>query len=123
MAKIKGIEGLSNEEIHRAINEGAKFVIFRYTISIVLMTFRRNSDIYFVRKGESTISKSIGFTIINFLLGWWGIPWGPIYTIGSWITNAGEGKDITQEVLASLQPAPSGNRTLSEDVLDDILME
>jgi hypothetical protein len=123
MAKIKGLEGLSNEEINQALNEGAKFVVFRYTISIVLMTFRRSSDIYFVRKDESTFSKSIGFTIINFLFGWWGIPWGPIYTIGSWITNAGGGKDVTQDVLQAMNQKPTSNREVSEELLDDMLMD
>jgi hypothetical protein len=32
-----------------------------------------------------------------------GIPWGPIYTIGSLIQNFGGGKDVTKEVLLSLQ--------------------
>lgn len=60
------------------------------------------SDIYFVRAGESAITKGLGFSLISFLLGWWGIPWGPIYTIGAFITDFGGGKDVTQEVVANL---------------------
>ncbi|MFO0757544.1 MAG: hypothetical protein U0359_13695 [Byssovorax sp.] len=100
--KIVGIEGLNGEQLSMELQRGAKFVIYQYCISIFVMTFKRPSDIYFVRAGESAVGKGIGFSAISFLLGWWGIPWGPIYTIGSFITNFGGGKDVTHEVVASL---------------------
>jgi hypothetical protein len=101
--KILGIEGLNEEQLATEIQRGAKFVIYQYCISIVILTFRRPSDIYFIRAGETAVGKGLGFSLISLLLGWWGIPWGPIYTIGSFITNFGGGKDVTQEVLVSLQ--------------------
>ena len=66
------------------------------------MTFRRSSDIYFVRAGESAVGKGLGFTLLTLFLGWWGIPWGPIYSIGSISTNLGGGKDVTAAVRAAL---------------------
>ena len=102
MAKIKNIEGLTVDQINMELNSGAKFVVFQYCISILVMTFKRGSDIYFIRAEESTTKYSIGFTVLTALVGWWGIPWGPIYTIGSLHTNLKGGKDITQEVLHSL---------------------
>jgi len=33
------------------------------------------------------------------LFGWWGIPWGFIYTPMSIISNISGGKDVTQSVL------------------------
>jgi len=42
------------------------------------------------------------FTILTMLLGWWGIPWGPIYTIGSIFRNLSGGVDVTQEVIESM---------------------
>lgn len=102
MAGIKNIEGLSVDEINRELNNGAKFVVFQYCISIVIMTFRRGSNVYFIRQGESTINFSLGFTLITLFLGWWGIPWGPIYSIGSIYNNIRGGKDVTQEVLDQL---------------------
>ena len=103
--KIVGLEGLDGNELQREIERGAKFVIYQYCISVVLLTLKRPSDIYFVRAGEGGMSKGLGFSMISLVLGWWGIPWGPIYTVGSLITNFGGGKDVTREVLASLQPA------------------
>ncbi|UZR98260.1 hypothetical protein [Chondrinema litorale] len=106
MAEIKGIEGLTTEQINKELQRGAKFVVFQYCISLIVVTFKRGSDIYFIREGESAVGKGIGYTLLTFFVGWWGIPWGPIYTIGSLYTNLSGGKDVTQEVLnASHQSA------------------
>jgi len=102
MAEIKNIQGLSTDDINRELGNGAKFVVFQYCISIVVMTFKRSSNIYFIKAGESSLGHSIGYTSLTFFLGWWGIPWGPIYSIGSLYTNLSGGKDITQEVLQSI---------------------
>jgi hypothetical protein len=99
MAEIKNIEGLSVDDINRELSNGAKFVVFQYCFSILVMTFKRGSDIYFIKAGESTINHSIGFTLITLIFGWWGIPWGPIYSIGALYSNLTGGKDMTQEVL------------------------
>lgn len=98
--KIVGTEGLSNAQVQDEISRGGKFVLFQYCVSLLVITFRRSSNIHFVRAGESAVTKGLGFTLISLLLGWWGIPWGPIYTIGSLVTNLGGGKDVTQQVLA-----------------------
>jgi len=100
--KIVGIEGISAQELNFELQQGAKFVFYQYCISIIIMTFKRPSDIYFIRAGEGRIGKGLSFSIMTFFLGWWGIPWGPIYTMESFITNFGGGKDVTQEVIASI---------------------
>lgn len=100
MAQIKNIEGLTEDQLNFELNNGAKFVVFEYCISIVIMTFKRGSDIYFIKAGESTVKYSIGFTLLTFVLGWWGFPWGPIYTIGSLYTNMTGGKDVTGDILS-----------------------
>jgi hypothetical protein len=105
MAKIKGLEGLTDNDINRELERGAKFVYYQYTISILIMTFRRSSSTYFIKGGESTVAKGLGFSLITFLLGWWGIPWGPIYSIGSLFNNFTGGKDVTAAVVASFASA------------------
>jgi hypothetical protein len=100
--KIVGIEGMDGQQLAAELHRGARFVVYQYCISVLIVTFKRHSDIYFIRADDSAVSKGLGFSLISLLLGWWGIPWGPIYTIGSFITNFGGGKDVTQEVLASL---------------------
>jgi hypothetical protein len=103
--KIQGIEGMTGEQLQIELQRGARFVLFQYCISVLVMTFRRPSDIYFIRAGESAVAKGLPYTALSLVAGWWGIPWGPIYTIGSVFTNLGGGKDITQEVVSSLRAA------------------
>jgi hypothetical protein len=103
MAKIKNIDGLSMEELELEIRNGARFVLFQYCFSILIMTFKRGSDIYFIRSGDSTGRYSRGFTLTSLFFGWWGIPWGPIYTISSVYSNVNGGKNVTEEVMASLR--------------------
>ncbi len=105
--KIKGIEGMTGKELTMELQQGAKFVVFQYCISIVILTFKRPSAIFFVRANENAVAKGLIFSLISVLLGWWGIPWGPIHTIQSLTVNFGGGKDVTQEVLAAVQNRPT----------------
>ena len=102
MASIKNINGLTDQDILWEIDNGGRFVFYQYTISIVVMTFKQSSDIYFIRGGQSGLKHSIGFTILTFIMGWWGIPWGPIYTIGALYTNFSGGKDVTQSIVSQI---------------------
>ncbi len=100
--KIANIQGLTPQQIRDEINNGGQFVYFPYTVSIVLATFKRSSDIYLVRSGEGKFKYSATSTLANVFLGWWGIPWGPIYTIGSLYSCLSGGKDVTNEVMSSI---------------------
>jgi hypothetical protein len=100
--KIKNLDGLTMSELQTEVNSGAKFVIYTYAVSIIFMTFKRPSNIYFIRSTENAVGRGLGFSFISFIAGWWGIPWGPVYTIGSFVNNFGGGKNVTQEVMNSL---------------------
>ena len=110
--EIKGIEGLSIQEIRSEIERGAKFVHFTYCISIILMTFRRPSSIYFIRPRESAIRYGWSFLLISLIFGWWGIPWGPIYTLGA-IFGAFSGKNLTPEVMSELESQHAINNPIT----------
>jgi hypothetical protein len=99
---IKNTEGLSPQEVRTLVSQGGKFVVYKYCISIIVMTFNNPTDIYFIKPNHSRITPAIGFLFINFILGWWGIPWGPIYTLGNIGTILGGGKDVTNEVMAQI---------------------
>src|SRR5882724_10086851 len=102
MAKIVGMEEIrSGSQLQQEVASGAKFVIYQYCISVLVMTFKRPSSIYFVRADENRVMKGLGFTLLSLALGWWGIPWGPIFTIQALWTNLNGGQDVTQAVLAS----------------------
>lgn len=101
--KIIGAEGISGKRLSYEIQNGAKFVIYEYCISILVMTFKRPSNIYFIKAGDGAISKGLKFSLISLLFGWWGIPWGPIYTVNSIVTNFRGGQDVTQAILTNLK--------------------
>jgi hypothetical protein len=70
-AKIRGIEGMKYGELDFEIQRGAKFVLFQYCISVVVLTFRRPSDIYFLRQGENAALKGLPFALLSLVAGWW----------------------------------------------------
>ena len=103
MTKIIGLEEIhTGSHLQQEIAAGGKFITYQYVVSALIMTFRRNSDIYFIRADESRITKGLIFSLISLLLGWWGLPWGLIYTPAALFTNFSGGKDVTAEVLAAM---------------------
>jgi len=108
--EIKNIEGLRVSQIRDMVQQGGKFVVFPYTVSFILMTLKRSSDIYFIKADENTFKYSYGYVFLNLIVGWWGFPWGPIYTIGSAYHHITGGKDLTPEVMSHLaQHDPEAN--------------
>lgn len=105
MKKIIGLEGMTTSEINFELQRGGKFVLFQYCVSALVVTFKRASGVYFLKSGESAFVKGLPFTAISFIAGWWGFPWGPIYTIRSLFVNLRGGKDITAEIIAATQLA------------------
>jgi hypothetical protein len=100
--KIRNIEGLSARAIQEEGEKGSRFIYFAWTISFGVVTFKRISDVYLIRKDESRGWKSWPFTLITFLFGWWGLPFGPKYTIEALRTNLKGGKDVSDEVLSTV---------------------
>ena len=67
--KIVGAETMGTGELNFELQRGAKFVIYYYCISLLVITFKRPSNIYFVRFGESRVGNGLGFSLISLLLG------------------------------------------------------
>jgi hypothetical protein len=101
LAGIHGTQGMSAPQLQAEIQRGGVFVRYYYCISILVMTFKRSSPIYFIKAGHSRVGKGVGYTFISLFLGWWGIPWGPIWTVTTMTTNFGGGKNVTAAVLAA----------------------
>lgn len=100
--KIHGIEGMTAQQITDEIGNGGKFVIYRYCISVIILSFRRSSDVYFIPAGKNSTVKGLEWTLLTFFLGWWGIPWGPIWSISCLSTNLSGGKDVTKEIVGAM---------------------
>jgi hypothetical protein len=101
--RIVGMEHLSTQELLRDIQAGGRFVIYTTVMSFLVITMRNPSDIHYVPAGQSALVKGLPYAGLTLLLGWWGIPWGFIYTPIHLIGNLLGGRDVTSEVLESFK--------------------
>ncbi len=106
--KIVGIEGLTAQQLRDEVNRGGRFVIYGWCVSLLVVTLRRSSDVTFVRADRSPAVAGLGWTALSFFLGWWGFPWGLVYTPMVIIQNLSGGKDVTREVMLSLSAELGG---------------
>ncbi len=79
-----------------------RFAAFPYVVSVVILTFRRAwGGLYCER---CRIQETFKGKMITLFFGWWGIPFGPIYSLGV-LFGQGDGKvppDINASYLAQL---------------------
>ena len=70
------------------IKPETEMVAYTYVISIIVLTFRRSTRYYFkeAEKGKALAAKILCI-LCNLTVGWWGIPWGPIWTIKETFMN------------------------------------
>src|SRR5438445_5052130 len=85
--RIQGIDRLSPAELSEALHEGGRFVFFEYCISCVVFTLRRPTGIVFLPPHDWGWVRGLPYTLLTLCLGWWGLPWGVIYTPLTLVTN------------------------------------
>ena len=100
---VRGIDGMSVDEVRAEVRNGGRFVIFLWTVSVVIVSMKQPTAIHFIRADEKAIIKAFRPTLITLLFGWWGIPWGPVYSIESLATNLSGGRDVTEDVMDSFR--------------------
>ena len=102
MAQIKGIDGMSPQQLAFEVNQGAKFIVYRYCFSALVVTVMQGTDIYFLRPGQNRISKGIPWILLTLVAGWWGFPWGPIRSMQALWTDFSGGLDVTADVVNAM---------------------
>ncbi|MDQ3279634.1 MAG: hypothetical protein M3Q06_15010, partial [Bacteroidota bacterium] len=95
-------------QVQDEIAQGGKFVQYAWCVSLLVVTYRYRSAVYFIRKDESAFVKGLPFTIITLLLGWWGIPYGVFYTLHTVYSNI-DGKCVTEPVMKRLYRQTGGH--------------
>ncbi|MBC8142577.1 MAG: hypothetical protein H7Y38_14185 [Armatimonadetes bacterium] len=86
------------------ITDGGKFVVFPYCVSLIIISFRRSSEVYLIRRGESALAKGWGYAVLSFFLGWWGFPFGLIFTPITLFQTLRGGNDVTKDMMDALLP-------------------
>ncbi len=92
-------------EMREELKLGARFVVYEYVISLIVVTWRRPSPVFYIRPGESTARYHWPYSLITLLLGWWGFPWGPAFTIGAIRDNLRGGRDVTAKTIGAILDA------------------
>jgi hypothetical protein len=100
---IHGIDNLTLEDIEREVELGARFVFYEYCISLIVVSARRPSAIYYLPADDWGVVRGLRYCLLTLLFGWWGIPWGLVYSPLTLFNNLGGGCDVTDEVLTLLR--------------------
>lgn len=128
---VRGIDGMTLEEIRREVEAGARFLVFPYCFSIIVASFQRGSVIHFVHAGDSAAGPRTKYALLSLVLGVWGVPFGWIFTLRClWVNGVKGGYDVTGETLEALAPSPlraaigeAVERALQRTREDEILSE
>ena len=100
---IVGIDGIGRADLAAAVHAGGRFVFFEWCVSLGVVTLRRPSAIYFLTARQHGWLRGLPYALASLILGWWAIPWGPIFTPLCILTNLGGGRNVTMEVLSRLR--------------------
>ncbi len=76
---------------------GERLVFYEYCISLIFFTLRRPSGIVRLPPGSRGLLRGLPYTMISLLCGWWGVPWGLIYTPLTLWTNLAGGREIDSQ--------------------------
>lgn len=87
------------DKISEFFQQGGRVVVYRYAISIIVLSLMRSSGYCLVRAGESRAAHSLRYCLYSLLFGWWGLPGGPVFVVQSLLVNLTGGEDVTAAFL------------------------
>jgi hypothetical protein len=96
--QIAGLDNVTAAELESELAAGGRFVVYEYCISFVVLTLRCPTSIRYLRPSEYGVVRGLPYVLLSLLLGWWGVPWGVIYTPLTIFTNLCGGHDVTEQV-------------------------
>jgi hypothetical protein len=99
---IPGFSPRSPAELDAALAAGGRFVVFEFCVSLIAVTLRRPSRVYYLKPGRSGWTRALPYSLLSLALGWWGLPWGPIFTPIVLAGNLTGGCDVTAQVVPRL---------------------
>jgi hypothetical protein len=105
---VQGFDNLTPSQRADALAAGSRLVFYEYCVSLVVLTLRCPTRLHLLRAGDRGVLRGLPYALVSLLLGWWGIPWGLVYTPATVFTNLCGGHDVTEEVRAMLTTGPTG---------------
>ncbi|MFA4936211.1 MAG: hypothetical protein WC568_10295 [Candidatus Methanoperedens sp.] len=78
---------------------------FQACFSFLILTTKSPSR-FFIRGQDNLIAIGLVYTLVTLVFGWWGLPWGPIYTLETLYRNiVGGHKQNIGDMLAKIEKA------------------
>jgi hypothetical protein len=106
---IDGIKHMTITQLQDEVYKGGKFVSYSYCFSFIFVSFKRPTQIYFLRSEQSRFLKGLPWSLLTLIVGWWGIPWGIVYTLDCLISNSTGGIDNTKAIIDLLHSDTEGH--------------
>jgi hypothetical protein len=95
-----GAEHLTVGQLERELLRGGRFAYFSWCYSVLVWTFRRNTQVRFYRVGQEG-GDALKWTFLSLAAGPWSIV-GPIMSLICTFHNLAGGTDVSGEVTAAL---------------------
>jgi hypothetical protein len=87
----------------RIVTPETKLRTFKMAVSMLVVSYRFVSAPV---PEHRALGAGAAYTLVSMLLGWWGFPWGPIFTLEALFTNLTGGKRTTVgELIGAAPPA------------------
>ncbi len=87
------------------INKYTELTRYYYCGSFLAITLKRATSFYVTGSSQATFCK-FAYTTVTFFAGWWGIPWGIVYTfqaLGVNLFSDGTDQVTINDLLISMQ--------------------
>lgn len=106
-------QDLSLSELEQKISNGSRFITFQYCVSVFFaVTLQRFSPAVLIDRDDEVVKLRKKYNILSLIFGWWGIPWGPIYTVKSISVNKKGGLDVTDDIMLNMTEEGLANREI-----------
>lgn len=96
---LAGTEGMTLGDVELDVLKGGRFLRYPWNVSVIVLSFRNSSQLTYVRSDRSAGAGALGWGVFSLCFGWWGFPWGIVYTPLSLWHNTRGGADHTADVL------------------------
>lgn len=88
--------------LYKKLESGVRYVAFQYAIGMIYVSLSQTSPVYEIKPNGGTLLRSLPYSFLSLLLGWWSFPVGPIFTISALVRNTRGGIDLTEAVRATM---------------------
>ncbi|TDU80924.1 hypothetical protein EI77_00225 [Prosthecobacter fusiformis] len=109
-----GTEGMMLRDIEQDIMKGGRFIVHHWCFSIIILSFSRTTSTRYFRSWKSGIGRASFYSLVSMTFGWWGFPFGLLYTPLCLWKNARGGTDVTSDLLSQIIGPARAHSVLSK---------